>query len=67
MIRVRINNQTKYYKKRLSVRQLLEAEYSPGKMTICKINGKLIRRQSYQETKIKENDEIVIIEIVGGG
>ena len=51
----------------LSVNQLLALRKLSFKMRIIKINGRLIPREKYESTFIKEGDNVQVIYLMSGG
>ena len=51
----------------MTVSQLLEIKNFTFKMIVIKINGKLIKKEVYETTLIKNNDNVNVIHLISGG
>ncbi len=51
----------------LTIKELFEIKRFTFPHIIVKLNGKLIRKEQYNETIIKENDKVDAIHLIGGG
>jgi len=51
----------------LDIASLLEKTGAPAKGLVVELNGKIIHKQMYKQTCIKEGDEVELIRLVGGG
>ncbi|RLD55970.1 MAG: thiamine biosynthesis protein ThiS [Bacteroidetes bacterium] len=51
----------------MTVSQLLEIKNFTFKMIVIKINGKLIKKDVYETTLIKNNDNVNVIHLISGG
>ncbi len=51
----------------LSVRELLNYKNFTFKMLVIKINGKLIKKDQYESSFIKQGDNVTVLHLVSGG
>lgn len=51
----------------LSVKELLEIKNFTFKMIVVKVNGQLIKQTFYENTFIKDGDEVAVMHLVSGG
>ena len=51
----------------LTIKELFEIKRFTFPHIIVKLNGKLIRKEQYNETIINENDKVDAIHLIGGG
>jgi len=61
------NNSEVFEQDTLSVSQLLEVKNFTFKMLVIKINGKLIKKEEYQNTFISEGDDVMVLHMISGG
>ncbi len=54
-------------KNSLTIKELFEIKRFTFPHIIVKLNGKLIRKEQYNETIINENDKVDAIHLIGGG
>ncbi len=67
MITVVINGEPKTIPAGKTLAELLaELSLSAGR-TACEVNGQLVRRVHYGETKLSEGDAVEILQMIGGG
>jgi thiamine biosynthesis protein ThiS len=51
----------------LTVRELLNVKRFTYKMLIVKINGKVVKKEDYETTKIVDGDNVIVLHLVSGG
>ncbi len=51
----------------MTVQELLNHKNFTFKLLVVKINGKLIKRDSYDEAVIRDGDEVTVLHLVSGG
>jgi len=65
---IKINNKNEIINKsNISLLELIDDKKMNDTMLVTKINGELIRAEARSETKINENDDIIILKIINGG
>lgn len=52
---------------RLTVNELLKVKKFSFKMLIVKINGKLVKKESYDNEVIVEGDNVNVLHLISGG
>lgn len=52
---------------KISIKELLTYKNFTFKLLVVKINGKLIKKQLYEETYIYDGDEVVVLHLISGG
>ncbi|WP_297813324.1 sulfur carrier protein ThiS [uncultured Finegoldia sp.] len=61
-------NSVKYpFEENSSLRKVLEDLNFNVQLTVCEVNGKLVRKISYDDFIVTDNDEIEVFSFVGGG
>ena len=68
-MKIKINGEEKVFENELSLKELVENELNSGepKGVAVALNYNIVPKQKWNETKIKENDEIEIVQAVQGG
>lgn len=67
-MKITLNNRPESFKKdQISVSELLELKNFTFKMLVIKVNGKLVKKESYENVKIKDGDNVTVIHLVSGG
>jgi len=61
------NRQEKIEKDSLTIQELLEYKNFTFRMLVIKVNGKLIKKDAYNTTVIKEGDNVTVMHLVSGG
>ncbi len=51
----------------LTVNELLKVKNFTFRMLVIKINGKLIKKDQYDNAKIKDGDNVIVMHLVSGG
>jgi len=66
---IRLNNRDETINgfEKISVKELLSIKNFIFPMIIVKINGKLIKRESYSSSIIKEGDDVTALHLISGG
>lgn len=64
---VKINGKDIELQNSSTIAQMLEEREVSGKMFVVEQNLKIIQKEEYQTTQIKENDIIEIVGFFGGG
>jgi sulfur carrier protein len=68
-MKIKINGEEKVLEKELNLNELIKAELDSGepKGVAVALNFKIIPKQNWSETILKDNDEIEIVHAVQGG
>jgi len=61
------NRQEKIERDSLTIQELLEYKNFTFRMLVIKVNGKLIKKDAYNTTVIKEGDNVTVMHLVSGG
>ena len=61
------NNAETYHEDSLTVRKLLVMKNFTFKMLIVKINGRLIRKEDYENAVISDGDDVMVLHLISGG
>ncbi len=65
---ITLNNKPETIEKEsLSVQDLLEYKNFTFKMLVIKINGKLVKKDEYNTTYVKDGDTVQVLHLVSGG
>jgi len=68
-MKIQLNNRDEIFAEpeEMNVTQLLKAKNFSFPMIIIKINGKLIKKENYSESMIKNGDEVTALHLISGG
>ncbi len=66
-IKILINGKEEQIEQEISILELLKKKNIRPEVVTVELNGKIINRQDYQSTVIKENDVIEFVFFMGGG
>jgi sulfur carrier protein len=67
-MKITLNNKEETFEKNeLTISELLELSNFSYKLLIVKINGKLIRKEAYGDTIVKDGDDVTVLHLVTGG
>lgn len=61
------NNPEKFEGESMTVSELLSAKKYTFKMLIIKINDKLVPKDEYMQTLVKDGDEVMVLHLISGG
>lgn len=65
---ITLNNRPEsFHKDQITVSELLELKNFTFKMLVIKVNGKLVKKDSYNDFKISEGDNVTVLHLVSGG
>lgn len=64
---IEVNGKSVEYTSGLTVAALLEQLGFVFPMLVIKVNGKLIKRESYEQTPIQDGDRVQVIHLISGG
>ncbi len=67
MIRIKVNGIVQEIEHVIDLEELLEKLELPTKRIAIELNKNVISRRKWNETSLKDNDELEIIHFVGGG
>jgi thiamine biosynthesis protein ThiS len=67
MINIVVNGAERTIEENLSLSSLLEKLNLPVMRVAVELNQTVVRRATWAETQLKENDKIEIVHFVGGG
>lgn len=51
----------------LTVSELLKVKNFTFKLLVVKINGKLVKKEDYSRTPIRDGDDVAVIHLISGG
>ena len=51
----------------ITISELLNIKNYTFKMLVIKVNGKLVKKDSYDSFKIKDEDNVTVLHLVSGG
>ncbi len=60
------NNESLDYES-ISISELLKIKNFSFRMLVIKVNDKLIKKDEYETTVIKDGDEVVVLHLISGG
>jgi len=67
-MKIILNNRNETIDKEpVSVKELLEIKNFTFKMLVIKINGKLIKKDQYENSLIHDGDNVIVMHLVSGG
>ncbi len=61
------NREEQFSQDILTIQELLKIKKFTFKQLVIKINGQLIKKDSYSEAQIKDKDKVDIIHMISGG
>lgn len=61
------NNNEEFNADYLSVSEIMEIKKFTFKLLVVKLNDKLILKEKYKETYVKNGDNLVILHLISGG
>lgn len=65
---ITLNNRHESFEaEKLTVQELLNLKNFTFKMLVVKINGKLIKKDSYSKAEIADGDNVTVLHLVSGG
>jgi thiamine biosynthesis protein ThiS len=66
-LHVFVNGENKEFSDGLSLEQLVNELMLPGVRIAIEVNGRVVRRGDWTETKLNDEDRVEIVHFVGGG
>jgi thiamine biosynthesis protein ThiS len=67
-MKITLNNRPEVFEQdELTVSQILEVKRFTFKMLVIKVNGKLVKKDAYESSKIKHGDDVTVIHLISGG
>ncbi|TWU35001.1 sulfur carrier protein ThiS [Novipirellula artificiosorum] len=67
MISITVNGQQVQIESSMSVQQMLDTVDVPPNYLAVEINANVVPREQYASTMVRDNDEIELVTLVGGG
>jgi sulfur carrier protein len=61
------NNPESFNEDSLTVNEVLERKNYTFKMLVIKLNGALVRKENYNNTRIKDGDDLNVLHLISGG
>jgi len=61
------NNQETIERETLTINELLRWKNFTFKMLVVKINGKLVNKNDYDNARVHEGDDVVVLHLISGG
>ncbi|MGC9373671.1 MAG: sulfur carrier protein ThiS [Bacteroidales bacterium] len=61
------NTEETFDKNKFTINELLELKNFSYKLLIVKVNGKLVRKEAYDTTIVKDGDDVMVLHLVTGG
>jgi len=67
-MKIVLNNNTETVEQEdLTIRELLKWKNFTFRMLVIKINGKVISKNDYDNARIHEGDDVVVLHLISGG
>ncbi|MFO7827472.1 MAG: sulfur carrier protein ThiS [Bacteroidales bacterium] len=67
-MKITLNNKEEAFDKdELTISQLLDIQNYSYKMLVVKVNGELVKKAAYDNTKVKDGDDVMVLHLVTGG
>ena len=67
-MKITLNNKEETFDKdEITINQLLDIQNYSYKMLIVKVNGELVKKSAYDNTKVKDGDDVMVLHLVTGG
>ena len=51
----------------ITISELLKVKNFTFRMLVIKVNGKLLKKDEYPTTTVKDGDEVVVLHLISGG
>ena len=61
------NKEETFDRDKMTISELLELSNFSYKLLIVKVNGKLIKKDAYKDTIVKDGDDVTVLHLVTGG
>jgi len=61
------NKEETFDRDKMTISELLELSNFSYKLLIVKVNGKLIKKDAYEDTIVKDGDDVTVLHLVTGG
>lgn len=61
------NRQEEFDKESMTIRELLDEKNFTFKMLVIKINNKLVRKEHYDTSLVRDGDDISVLHLISGG
>jgi len=61
------NRQDSITQDQITVSELLKIKNFTFKMLVIKVNGKLVKKDSYNNSVIKDGDDVTVLHLISGG
>ncbi len=61
------NRQEEFDKEIMTIRELLDEKNFTFKMLVIKINNKLVRKEHYDTSLVRDGDNISVLHLISGG
>ena len=67
-MKISLNNRQETFKQTsLTINELLNEKNFTFKFLVIKVNGKLIKKENYDDTVIKNGDDVAVVHLISGG
>jgi len=67
-MKISLNNRQETFKQTsLTINELLKEKNFTFKFLVIKVNGKLIKKENYDDTVIKNDDDVAVVHLISGG
>ena len=66
-MQITLNGQAKEFEQKIKLQNLIEQFCQSTSRIIAEVNGEIIKSPRWQETEIKDGDQIELVRFVGGG
>jgi len=67
-MKISLNNRQETFKQTsLTINELLKEKNFTFKFLVIKVNGKLIKKENYDDTVIKNGDDVAVVHLISGG
>ena len=65
---ITLNNRTESFEQdSLTIQELIDIKNFTFKMLVIKVNGNLVKKDSYDNFQIKDGDDVTVLHLVSGG
>jgi len=61
------NRQEEFDKEIMTIRELLDEKNFTFKMLVIKINNKLVRKEHYDTSLVRDGDDVSVLHLISGG
>lgn len=67
-MKIKLNNrQEEFDKESMTIRELLDEKNFTFRMLVIKINSKLVKKEHYDTSLVRDGDDVSVLHLISGG